>query len=528
MRIRGAGWPLAFLACIVVAGLRSLSLGKDANWDLRNYHWYNAWALLNGRLGFDVAPAQLQTYHNPLADLPFYGLAQALNDYPRAVAFLMGLYTAAAAFFLLRMLVLLFPFDRHRANGAAWVGAAMLVGLTGAMGTATWGTTMNEWPSTALVIAALWLAVRAAIEGEAAHRRAFALGGLLVGLAAGMKLTYGTFAVGFVAAALAYGTRGERLRRAAVAGIATAIGFALAYGWWGWTLWTHFDNPFFPYFNATFRSPWWEPVDFYDPAFGPRGWRQWVFFPILFTQKSLLTSQVAFRDYRLATLLVLAVAALLVSRARRLRGLPPPPGPASRAWTLLAIFTLVSYAAWLKLFAQYRYLVPLDVISGALIVALLLYLLRDGRARLAAVVVLGALLVGTTRPGSWGRVAFGERYFDLQAPAIEPGALVIVGYAHPIAYAAPFLRSDARFVSPANNFMGHEQHNGLVKRAAEMIRAHRGPLYLLEFKERNPMDRRTLEIFGLASDQAACRPVPSSFDFNYLRICPLERRAPSS
>ena len=45
------------------------------------------------------------------------------------LAFCMGLYSAAAGFFLLRMLVLLFPFDRQRANGAIWVGAAALIGL---------------------------------------------------------------------------------------------------------------------------------------------------------------------------------------------------------------------------------------------------------------------------------------------------------------------------------------------------------------------------------------------------------------
>ena len=89
MRIRGAGWSLIFAFCFIASGLRSLSLGKDANWDLRNYHWYNAWSVLNGRLGFDLAPAQLQTYHNPLADLPFYGLASAFPESPRLVAFCM-------------------------------------------------------------------------------------------------------------------------------------------------------------------------------------------------------------------------------------------------------------------------------------------------------------------------------------------------------------------------------------------------------------------------------------------------------
>jgi hypothetical protein len=139
---RGWLWPAIFATCLIAAGLVSIALGKDANWDLRNYHWYNAWALLNGRLGYDVAPAQLQTFHNPLADLPFFFLVQGLED-PRPIAFAMGAWVAVAAFFLLRILTLLFPFDRDRANGALWVTAAALIGLSGVAGLAAWGATFK-------------------------------------------------------------------------------------------------------------------------------------------------------------------------------------------------------------------------------------------------------------------------------------------------------------------------------------------------------------------------------------------------
>jgi hypothetical protein len=101
-------WPGALLLLWIAAGLRSIALGKDVNWDLKNYHWYNAWAVLNGRVGYDVAPAQLQTYHNPLGDLPFYGLVHAIQN-PRTVAFIMALPVAVAAYFLLRTLCSSFP-----------------------------------------------------------------------------------------------------------------------------------------------------------------------------------------------------------------------------------------------------------------------------------------------------------------------------------------------------------------------------------------------------------------------------------
>jgi len=66
--------------------------GQNSNWDLRNYHLYLPFALLEGRLGTDLMPAGPQSNFNPLLDLPYYPLAVSwLPDWPRLVAFLAGL-----------------------------------------------------------------------------------------------------------------------------------------------------------------------------------------------------------------------------------------------------------------------------------------------------------------------------------------------------------------------------------------------------------------------------------------------------
>ena len=66
----------ATVAVSLLCALLSLLRGQDANWDLRNYHVYNAWALLEGRLGIDLAPAQMQSYFAPLLDVPYFLLVQ--------------------------------------------------------------------------------------------------------------------------------------------------------------------------------------------------------------------------------------------------------------------------------------------------------------------------------------------------------------------------------------------------------------------------------------------------------------------
>ena len=75
-RLSHAEW--VFIAIVVLAfGCLSIFLGKDEGWDFRNYHWYDAYAFLHDRLGFDVAVAHHATYFNPLIHVPFFWLATA-------------------------------------------------------------------------------------------------------------------------------------------------------------------------------------------------------------------------------------------------------------------------------------------------------------------------------------------------------------------------------------------------------------------------------------------------------------------
>src|SRR4029450_10760318 len=106
-------------------------------------------------MAIDVAAAQLQTYLNPLLDIPFYAMVAA--DWPpRAIAFAMGLFAGAGAFFLIKTLLILFgdlP-PRERRN---YVVFASLLGMLAADPVALLASTMNEWQGAALTMLALWL-----------------------------------------------------------------------------------------------------------------------------------------------------------------------------------------------------------------------------------------------------------------------------------------------------------------------------------------------------------------------------------
>jgi hypothetical protein len=516
-------WPLALVACVIAAGLASVANRLDVNWDLRNYHFYNAYAFVTGRLGWDIAPAQLQTYHNPLLDLPFYYLVQEIPS-PRVIAFAMASTTGVAAFCLLRILAALFP--KGVEDRALWIALAFIAGVTGSMGRSVIGSTMNEWPPAMLMMLSLAIVVTSTVAHGEPRRLEIALASLLAGFAVGLKLTYGMFGLGFAFSLAAFGTPRERLRRAALGGVFLFAGFLATYGFWGATLYREFGSPFFPYFNDIFRSPWSEPVALIDLNFGPRNALQAIFFPLYFARESRLVSEVSFRDWRLATLFVLALLALgcwLWRRRLAGAGTPRDFAATKHAWQLLAVFTLVSYLAWLKLFDIYRYLVPLEMLAAPLIVGCVLYLVPGRNARRAVVVILVALLVGTTRTASWGRLDFRGAYFDVAVPDLAPNSLVIMGYAEPMSYAIAFARPDARFVYPWNNFLHYDQHNLMAERVREVIRGHRGPIYSMAFENSGSLPT-LLDKYGLELDARSCLPVRSYLDSSAMRLCNVHRK----
>jgi hypothetical protein len=507
-------------AFIVLAGAESIRLGQDGNWDLKNYHYYNVYAWLTGRLAWDVAPAMMQTYHNPLLDLPFYAMVQA-NLPPRLISFLMAIPAGIAAYFLLRIAAVLFP--RGTENSRLWAGLAVAIGITGAAGHAVIGSTMNEWPPAALLIAAVSVLVSAAARREGPSTRELALAGVLAGIAVGGKLTYGMYALALVIAMMSFGTLRERAGRAFALGCFIVAGFLAAYGFWGVVLYREFASPVFPYFNDLFKSPYWEPNAFFDRHYGPRTWRQWIFFPFYFSWNSWMVGEINFRDFRFPVLFALAIAWGFKRYAtwRMAETSAAAADPRDRAWRFVAVFVLASYLAWLKLFGIHRYLVPIEMLTGPLILGAALQLVSGARERRWAVGVLAFLVIVSTFKGSWGRLDYRDRYFEIAAPAIGKNALVILGEYHPMAYVAAFMPAGARFVSPSNNFLQPHQQNLLATRIRDLVAAHRGEIYSLEFSGQDTT--AVLGRYSLRLDKGSCKPVASNLDDNLLRLCRVDR-----
>src|SRR6201990_3319234 len=175
---------LLFWAAFVVV------VGKDTSWDFRNYHWYAPYALLNHRMGMDVAVAHQASYYNPYLDIPFYLVA----THTRAWIALALLGAAQGANIIPLYLIgrSALRFNITASDTKFMAGALALLGLVGALTLTEFGTTYYDNVMSVFVLSARAIlvikrdALREGPLGKAAGLSALA--GLATGMAMGLKL----------------------------------------------------------------------------------------------------------------------------------------------------------------------------------------------------------------------------------------------------------------------------------------------------------------------------------------------------
>lgn len=508
--------PLAFAAAAVL-------LGKATGWDLQNYHWYNPYSLLHGRLGFDVAVGHVATYYNPVADLPLYWIGT------HAPAWVIGA-VLGALFGLTVALLGAVVWQMTEFAAPRWrLPIAMLLAAAGAIGGGAFpalGDVANDVPLALGIFAALWILLRqfAALHCESltpALVRTLLFAGLCAGAAVGLKLTMGVYALGLLVAALipppGWRQRGWVLL---LLGAGMAAGFLLCAGPWLWRMWRYSGNPLFPYFNHWFHSRLAADSAYRDVTFINHDLRTELLFPWLFTHDSHRAAEWVFRDaHILAAYLLVPVGALLICIRHR-HGVF---SEISKRTMFLFCFAAVSYLAWLKMFSIYRYLIPLEMLSPLLIALAILQWPVATRLRVAAVLITLVGLQAVARM-TLDRDSWDGPYVSVQAPALadpEHSMILMAGSA-PMAYvipsfpdAVPFLRVDGWLV------LQEDRSSGLALQMHARVAAHSGPLYMMFIDYERGRALSAAATYGLRLLADQCRTVKSNIGDD-LQLCLLQ------
>ena len=492
----------------ILFGLLSIALGQDDNWDLRNYHWYNPYALLNGRLHLDVAPGNWQSYFNPLIDVPYYVLNQWLPG--PAVGFVMGFVHGLNAVLLLALARMMLP--RETADTRLCVLLAC-AGVCGAGFLSELGNTMGDNVGALFVLAALCLVLRGWERLQAWSGRAIAtllLAGLVMGLGTGLKLTNTAYALALCIALLAVPPSiGRGIAAAFVAGCGVIAGVAITAGAWWLRMWHTFGNPLFPQFNNVFKSPLAQQMGVIDDFHLPHGAMEVLLWPFVFTRDFTRVSELAFRQAMVPVLYALALVFACRWLFEKTGGAAPASRLSARARFLL-LFGLVAYLAWMKLFSIYRYLIPIEMLAPLMVWILVLRLAAPASAgRIGGWVIALATLVVFPFI-TWGHAGWGTQSFSAQLPPLEHPASTLVFTTHgdpPMGWLAPSFPRAVRIVSLAPGFAATPAY---FERIRSVIASRPGPHYAMLAASRNDKEsslRRKLAVahaLGMTATPARC------------------------
>lgn len=523
---------IAFLLLAPPAyGLLTLAFGMDANWDLRNYHWYNGYAMLTGRIGRDLLAAQMPTFYSPFLDVPFYWLATHLPA--RAAGFLWGTLQGIN----LSLLYLLASFSLRNVPTPKRTLIAMALAVAGGLGGGTLGLIGTTFQDNVVSLGVLGAAAVIAgslpgiLDGRPLPSFArVAAAGLLAGAAMGLKNPTVIYAVGLCLGFLALPARPwRRLWLAFFFGIGVLVGLGLGGGVWMAHLWHDYGNPVFPHMNHIFKSPFAALSDYVNVSFFPPGLWQRLFFPFVFTVSPLTVGEVPFFDLRVLALFVLVPVGVVCAAATGMLGKRNDWLTAVPATRFLLAAMTVTYVLWVAMFCIYRYLVPLEMLAPLALVMAVGLLPLARRLRIGLAMALLAVVQLTVQPADWGRVDWptgaDDRWVEADVPAIadpDDTMVLMAGY-WAISHVIPSFPARVTFVRIQSNFLQPDSvGNGYLAILKDKVASHRGPFLMLSTIPDTPGAAKAAGLLGLRLDPQRCRPIPNNLG-ETLNLCAVDR-----
>ena len=519
LRLLPAEW--LFLGAVMLGwAVMVVTRGKDMSWDFRNYHWYIPYAFLHHRLGFDVAVAHQATYYNPLLDTPFYLLATHVRAW--LALGILGAVQGANVFPLYLLARTLVRLEPSRLIAAILT----LLSMAGSLTLYLAGATYYDDVMSLFVLSALAIVItRRKTLGEGSLAQAAILAsvaGLLVGSAVGLKLPEAPFALGFAALlAVLPGDFRHAGTRLLAGGLGGLLGFALFAGFWMAAMMQLTGNPIFPYFNQFFHSPLALAAAYRDLRFIPRSLEHQLLFPILFSFDWRVADDLPFHDMRVGVAYVLMIVTIpLWFLARRRENRLVAPDVAAG----LFAFAGVSYVAWLRVFAIYRYILILEMLSPLLIAAAIGLWPLSERARVLTAAAILLWVQATMKVLAPERAPVTDPYIQAAIPPIpDPDhTMILMTGEAPLGYLVPslppqipVLRIDGWLIQPRDG-------SRLTAETRNRVGTFRGDLFVIADAGEISRSRGALAAYGLAMNERECRNIVTNLAGPY-RFCPLAR-----
>lgn len=518
---------IMFLILLLLGSSICVFTKNEYSWDFSNYHYYNAFAFLNNRLNYDIVPASINTFLNPLIELPLYFIIEHFNDNLMIAYALQGVWFGLLIFTFFKIVSLFF--DVKTITGIGCLVLTVALGITGQCIWFQAGSSTNEISIVFLSCWALYYLFKMIKYPEMQGMWKFLISGLILGSALGLKSTniYVCVASG-LSLILCFQYLKHPIKFVFYFALGGLIGFLITNGWWMLKLWDLYQNPVFPFLNEIFKSPYFDNFNYTDTRFIPPDYLKFIF-PYIWLKGEYKSAEMAFYDIRgiVYYSVALVFGGYLFLKPKRVKVFYQT----SPLWCFLSVFLVLSYILWLNVFSIYRYIGIIELFSAIFFVKLMIMCIPKGFLQKSVYVTICIIIVGILLLVPMNSTSWGHRLNDEQMVYLEPINLpentLLKLYSFPTAGVIPILAKQFDFRA-----LGYIHINAVLMKGSEFVernefrkirdkieQEHNGPEILISRIMYN-LDNRPLIFDVMKKDLKGkyCRDLKNNLDSG-LFIC---------
>ncbi|MBR6163834.1 hypothetical protein IKQ26_08100 [bacterium] len=455
---RTVDFIILFLSCFTGIIL-CFFIGKDSGWDLANYHVYGPWALLTGRIGYDILPCSFQSYINPLIDFPLYFMIKYFNNHPYFIEAIQSLWWGFSVFFVYKISSLIFKSESKKLN-IFYIISSVIIGATSVISIFEVGMSCDDLITSTFVLGALYLYLKDFYLEEGKERGLIILlVSLIFGLATGLKVTGAIFFVAFffMHCFLLLQNKHNPLKHIGLIIIGFFAGFSVTGLWWYILIYNKFGNPFFPQMNHIFKAPGALPVSHADFRHYPLTLMQWLFYPFYWVFGYDNRHYVHFVieayniDYRPVFVYITSVIFMMKQFFSKFSKQERVKEDYEKITGYIVIYTVFVYVMWLNTSSILRYIAPLEMLFGVLIFSVI-YIFFKNKAKIGVIItlVLSIFMLFSTKyinneEGAY-RVPFGNKFIEVTPNNFPDNAVLCTLGGHPYNMFMPFENKNTKLV----------------------------------------------------------------------------------
>ena len=358
------------LLFLLLGGTISAYMQQDLIWDFLNYHFYNAWAWVNGRVGYDILLGGINIFFNPIGELPLYYLILYFNDFPTFIFFMQGLWFGGLLWIYYKISKIYF--NENTTRSKIQIILTLIIAATANATFLQIGSSTNEIQTSFLILSAIYILIKELFVDQTGKKMPFITSASLLGISLGIKYTCFFWIICITIGILIFHNNIKNFKRNflyfALFGV---ISFLAISGFWLLKMWQLYDNPFFPFLNKLFQSEWGSSGNFRDKNYIPSNIFECLIWPLI-TSFSLHRKEgvdMFVVDFRQAIIYLIFIVfcvnyliKLILKKQQKIE----------KKWWFLFWLTISSYMFWMLIFSISRYYIIGEFLISLYIVKVLL------------------------------------------------------------------------------------------------------------------------------------------------------------